>query len=373
MTDICALHLSHIISTHQIPQRLLSRVPSAKAGAPAQQLAAYDSESGCRGVIYHPNTTITNAGLKVLELAEAMRDIELEEGAQDEFNTPSVLTKNSEHARSVSETHSSPFAFVTETKRRARTVGGHDDTTELALQRARTRIQIYALEESPLRSSEMWQISIKMLCLGRNIQPQMQPFQNSGHPKMTSKIPVQLHDPPVAKKRHLKLSKPQPPRILSQRDTNSKTTSWSWGPDSNMDMIWPKPSGAPIPKMHEPTPREKSCRRRDFSRNNSVISTPTLPDPSDNSNHPLGPHYPQIRDYRTNLPCGFSADIWRRILAYAIDANDVMSSRQQRSMMDWAMDCETLRMEREHLGQTIAGQIWRVLDGTGCLTYDMDD
>jgi len=59
-------------------------------------------------------------------------------------------------------------------------------------------------------------------------------------------------------------------------------------------------------------------------------------------------------------------------MGYAADANGIMSVNQQRQMLGWAMDRNTLARERDNLGLPLAGQVWRVLEGTGCLAYEME-
>ena len=73
MTDACALHLSYIVSCHHIPDQLLQYVPPPKAGNPTQQMLAYDTVSGCSGIIYLPNSVLGPTGRKVLELSECER------------------------------------------------------------------------------------------------------------------------------------------------------------------------------------------------------------------------------------------------------------------------------------------------------------
>ena len=91
------------------------------------------------------------------------------------------------------------------------------------------------------------------------------------------------------------------------------------------------------------------------------IKTPEIPPEPQKPQHP----------YRTQLPCGFSEDAWRRIAAYYTDAHGVLSEGQQLSMLRWAMDRETLAQEKESLGKPKSAQIWKVLDSTGCLAYEM--
>ena len=77
------------------------------------------------------------------------------------------------------------------------------------------------------------------------------------------------------------------------------------------------------------------------------------------------------KGYRSELPCQLPEDVWRRVIAFAAGADGVMSVGQQRSMLQYAMDLKTLSKENEQLGLTRANQIWKVLEATGCLSYEM--
>ena len=95
MTDICALHLSYIIAHHHKPDQLLTRVPPAKSGFHAQQLIEYDTQSQCKGIIYLPNGALGNTGLKVLELADIIRNMPLDGAAEEDpedLHTPGKST-----------------------------------------------------------------------------------------------------------------------------------------------------------------------------------------------------------------------------------------------------------------------------------------
>lgn len=58
-------------------------------------------------------------------------------------------------------------------------------------------------------------------------------------------------------------------------------------------------------------------------------------------------------------------------MAIAAGAEDIMSEAQQRLVLRWAMDRGTLGRERETLGLKESAQIWKVLEGMGCLAYEM--
>ena len=76
-------------------------------------------------------------------------------------------------------------------------------------------------------------------------------------------------------------------------------------------------------------------------------------------------------DYRSRLPCGFPERVWSRILAYAVDAQGLLSQSQQESVLRYAMDKSSLRKERDALGLKEGAQKWHVLEDMDCLAYEM--
>lgn len=49
-----------------------------------------------------------------------------------------------------------------------------------------------------------------------------------------------------------------------------------------------------------------------------------------------------------------------------------MGRTQQSNVLRWAVDRRTLARELESLGKPESAQIWKVLDGMGCLAYEVD-
>lgn len=63
--------------------------------------------------------------------------------------------------------------------------------------------------------------------------------------------------------------------------------------------------------------------------------------------------------------------VWQRIVAFAAVAHDILSEEQQKSVVQYAQDRRTLVAEMEVLGKPESVQIWRTLEGMGCLAYEM--
>jgi hypothetical protein len=69
MTDSGALHLSYVLAHHYYPQQLMCQL---KPGI-ATQLDKYNHRTHCWGLVYVPNEGLTDAGVKLLALAEDAR------------------------------------------------------------------------------------------------------------------------------------------------------------------------------------------------------------------------------------------------------------------------------------------------------------
>lgn len=369
MTDICALHLSYIIAHHHKPSQLLARVPPAKAGLHAQQLIEYDTQSQCQGIIYLPNATLGNTGLKVLELAETIRDMPLDGTAEEDaegLHTPGKLSTIPRRA----STFNCTAPLVSSSKRRQslmsaediiqaeKAISAHNVTN---LDRARTRIQGDALQEAGPLSNDLWRVALRLLCLGRDIQVQE---KKEPPPVPKAKAPV-IKTLSVPGPRLKSLTpKPSIP-LTSERDANRPVVPW--GKFTQKSSYIPQTLNIPPTSLQQTT---FGGREKLPPVDNKNIQTQALVHTANPSRTVSLSAKNKI--YRTRLPCGFSEDVWRRIIGLAAGADGIMSEDQQRSMLSWAMNRKTLSKESEILGLTLASQIWRVLEGTGCLTYDMD-
>lgn len=339
MRETCALYLSYIVVRHNMPEQLLTRVPAAKAGPPTQHLLAYDNETRCRGIIYLPNPQLGVAAMKVLDLSEAVREGHFDDKDPEENSEGVSPILNSANAtRKVSEPRGSPAVAG----RRRSTLStastdhgrhGNKSGISIELDRARSRIQGSILEEYGPGSNNLWRVALKMMTLSRDIRPVIEKKQLA-----------------IEAGRLEGLKSPNSPYVTSRRP--SSTT--------------PLASKSP----NQPITTSFGQWRLDNSRLVPVTTTKPSPIKLSPPPSPLSSTVPKV-PYRTLLPCGFSEEVWRRIMAIAAGAEDVMSEAQQRSVLRWAMDRGTLSKERESLGLKDSAQIWKVLEGMGCLAYKM--
>ena len=343
MTETCALHLSYVVAHHGLPEQLLSHVPAAKAGLPAQQLSAYDHIPRCRGVIYNLNPDLGPAGMKVLDLAESVRESYLiKEDQEVDGDAPEIESSQAKlgaNSRRVSDPRTS---LTTAIRRRTNSLAAGTNQLSLTtrsnvnieLDRARSRIQGNTLQDAGVGSNDLWQAALKMLLLGRDIRPSIK------------------KEPPSKR-----MCLTQDPKLANLVSKSSRI------PSSQINPLAPKNPNQPI------NPNFSQWRLENSRLVPVITPEPLFKKPSP----PVSPlAKPQGPPYKTQLPCGFSKDVWQRIIAFATGAHAILSRTQQRSMLDWAMDRRTLIKEKESLGLKESAQIWKVLEATGCLAYEIN-
>ncbi|KAL8699696.1 MAG: hypothetical protein Q9201_005858 [Fulgogasparrea decipioides] len=351
INDGAALHLSYVISRHHLPDRLLRHVPSTKASHHIQQMDYYDNKTGCQGIVYLPNSEISSPGSKMLELSENVR-ASLLDGDQPPPSPeyPRAHTRKTSAARKPSATHASPFTTATGPRRRSGTKRELEKLTEceaikVELDRARSRIQGETLKEAGVQSHDLWRTSLQMLVFCRTLCPLRQEELHAlPKPQQVKPGAVQLvHDPdfptlPKSKKPFVGYLDPFSPALAAE-NTNASVT--------------PK-SKKPLPKLKTATPSPLSL----------TTTSPTSASPKTR----MQQHNP----YRSDLLFGLSEAAWARIIGYHVGAKRYMNERQQCSVLKWAVDRRTLTREMESLGKPESVQIWKVLEGMGCLAYESD-
>ena len=374
MNDAAALYLSYVIVDHHDPKALLTRVPPAKAGPEQQQLDAYD-ESQCRGIIYLPNTRISKHGMKVLNLAERERvrfsETLSSRGSNGSLDTYVQTTETAEHGRGPPLLRDHPTTGI-HGRRASGSTSGYLASSGIPakamndLDRARSRIQGEELEKTGQYGNDLWRKAMNMLCLCREIQPS----PNKEAPRATQPRFQAITDPSLAKE----FPPLRPPSPVKPRKPIIKSLDVPGFPSKKT-----KPLGSLLP-LGNVNPNQTLLPRSHHMRKASLSEVPTTstviaPTPlpiTANTKIMKALAGANTKIYRSKLPCGFSEEMWWRILGQAAGAPGTLSETQQRSVLAWAIDRDTLRRGREWLGEKEGNQIWHVLDGMGCLAYEFD-
>ncbi|KAI4195106.1 MAG: hypothetical protein LQ346_003530 [Caloplaca aetnensis] len=356
LTDAGALHLSYIVSSHHHPGRLIPYVPPARSSLHIQQLEYYNSKTGCQGIIYLPNLAIGTPGFKVLELSEGARFSLLD----DDRPTPlpeamQLQSRNISTPRKTSLTHSSPSTAAAGARRRSGTKGEHDDFTDgeavsAELDRARSRIQGNVLRDDGVQSHDLWRTALGMLNLCRMLCPLRKEEQSR------SQTPI-VHEVKVSTAQQF--DTPEFPALPKQH--------------GKPFVGYLDPFAPPLAQKSPNMPITPSVK----SKKHPLRLKTATPSPLSMATSPTSPGSPgtsalQAKSYRSDLPAGLPGEAWSRIMGLYVQADRFMTRNQQRNVLRWATDRRTLGKELESLGKPESAQIWKVLDGMGCLAYEGD-
>ena len=344
MNDVCALHLSYVLASHHLPTRLLSLVPPAKAGPSAQKIDAYNMRSKCQGIIYLPNDRLTAAGTKVLEFSELARANLIEDGSyNDTMAEAETIPKVDSTPRRASETPSNIHPSTSGHRRRTASMGVAElDTYRYGstdLDRARSRIQGDTLRDVGPSSNDLWRASLKFLSLARILL--VQGVSNSAVSQQSA-LEAEIRQLPS---RH---------GHLIRATTNKSSGMIPLAPKNpNQALNVKLPSRSK--ESFLPPQLQMTSVVSPSLRNARIISS--LRDPNQSYR---GPYIGQLHQAQ-----------WARIIALAADAVGIVGQTQQKAILAQAIDMGSLGKEREHLGKSGSAQIWKALEGMGCLAYEM--
>lgn len=371
----CALHLSYLLASHHLPATLLPCVPPAKAGPQQQALDAYDLSGSCQGIVYLPNEPLGPTGTRLLELAEIAREGLLLAGAYDEEGGEEEQLPGLNHTRQrlpsdaglhISLPTSStvpgpaPPHMRTPSRRRASAVSIASHTTTQTssgvleplsgwqgeLERTRNKVQGNTLREHGAHRVELWSVALKLLTRVRQVvlerpsRYSAAAYGRNGTGKNVGKKvlewPMSPHFP--------RLPTPTAARVVAAESTPAKASA--------VRVRSGRGGASTVQLQHGGVPKTPSPTK-------SKSQLPATPDRSHADAGAGG----------ATLPIA----IWTRCLRDAIDPTGILSQRQVERVVDWARRRETLKRDEEVVGKLESTQVWRVLEGVGCLVFEVDE
>ena len=221
---------------------------------------------------------------------------------------------------------------------------GEHSTHGSEVHRIRHKIQGNVLQDAGISSNYLWSAAFKMLAIGRSIL-----------------IPKKPPKPQAPTKATQELKAPSAPEFKTPVWRPLTLTITPLSLKSSNQTISPK-----VELRRKVSNSLKSGLKSAIALPESPLLSPK--DGTANKKQKITFNEP----YRKNLPCGFSEDAWRRILASASGADEILSKSQQLSVVRYTMDRGTLDKEQESLGLKQSAQIWKVLERMACLNYEMN-
>jgi hypothetical protein len=372
-TDCAILFLSYILPVHATPELLMPYFSPPKLGNQAEILEAYYT-TNCRGIVYRPNDKLSLFSQRLLECAEARREgktLKIMETETNPYTGKVQLRRNSNANMSP---HSAPnlrekVAWVLIPK--------NPDPPAPELERARSKIQGVILRESGPHSVTLWTTALKMLVLARLIMfdPNAGPYE--GQPRLSRRRDITPvfgsaspfttfagqhggHSPPVTPTR-------RPANVLGCPATDTQTwpsigsghLARPQGQDRFSPPVWGLSAATRFPKLELELATIPDAEELVVPRLTKPVEAPPSPAPSEG-----------FLAVGFDLPGNLPQNLWRNIIAMAADPDELLSTKQQRNIFNWAKTRDTLERERELIGKLRSLQIWRVLDGMECLAYE---
>ncbi|KAL8674417.1 MAG: hypothetical protein Q9168_001209 [Polycauliona sp. 1 TL-2023] len=363
MTDAAALQFSYVLACHHLPDRLLKQVPPPKPGHQLQILDAYDNESGCQGLIYLPNEHISSPGHRMLELSENARQVLLDDGWPTQSPDYSQIHFNkSPSSRNPSTTYSISSVPASGSRRRSGTRGEQQELTgsealHVELDRARSRIQGNILKDIGVQSNGIWRTALGLLAICRILCPRKPPPKEEVQVTIAEEVHISPPPPPPVQDTAQIANDSAFPALPKVRTKPFVGYLDPWAP--------PLASKSPnIPTTPQPKRQPLKIKTTTPSPFPTGTASPTAVSPK-TGGLPVQP-------YRSELPGGLPDKAWARIMGEHLAADRFMSQTQQRNVLSWAVDRRTLAKEMESLGKPESAQIWKVLEGMGCLAYEGD-
>lgn len=358
LTDKAALFLSYILPIHPTPDRLLRYLPPTRPGFQSEILDRYDHFSGCSGIVYQKNEQFTSMGLKVLELAEHIRDATL---------YPTSVPPRSRQVSDISNTPLTPLRPRKESLSSPLSHSPHINYgTAVELERARSKIQGALLKESGAGSIEVWRTALRMLAISRTILFDKgntgSDYFSFGGRSLNFSSPTRSGFSslsPVSFSLHAScLSHPQNANFQQHHPHILDVPAWD---SLNLATIGDSTQRKDTSNPPSPTRTNFASSVNAFEQEEGQQKGPEGEQKGPDEK-PKGP-----KDLPGNLP----EDIWVQIITLATDHKDILSAKQRRNVVGWARTSDTLERERELAGKPKPVQVWRLLEGLECLSCEI--
>lgn len=351
MTKACAFHLSVILLEHHHPDALLNFLPSGKSLSPPQ----VEDDVQCHGIVYMPNENFEKAGKRLIDLAEILR--------QEVFESDSDSDESSSQAAAPGATIPGPYSlrlgWDEEKSAERREMRQRHQTI---LGRYKKLLLLDVLKEDGLHSAEIWSVAFNMMVVSRAIllEDQFRPVKAS----------TEISDEDEASKEIAA------PEVSTGPTLSQELLSGRFIEDDELPLFAPERDDFDI---NFPAIQDNDCFPYLPSQMQmATVLRPSTPEPTGGN----GRKKPHSNGHGRSAPAcsstsaarefgrfGLPMEIWRVIIAKAVGAEGILSEEQQRTIMRYASDWNSLDQERSVQGAAENQQIWKILESVGCFAY----
>jgi hypothetical protein len=328
MTSGSAVLLSTTLTMHRPPERLLAYLPGGKA------LTLPDSARCSKGIVWLPNETLGSPARELLKMTEKLGR------AGSDIESEGNLYDDTDPLRFPGPSHGAVDVQQRQMRKKL----------DLEYTRLTKRVRIDVLNSEGVHSAEIWSAALKMMVWCRAIL---------------------LDD----RDRHLGEGLQVGGRAMDHEHQ-------MMNPDAHESEIGPFHPGTENFDTHFPSLRNKtgssSTSTSPLRKKDTTNITTTLPFhpklPSSGSakglNHVASNSTPHLQSRKQNWRFDLPMDVWCQIIALSVGAEGILDRAQQRQIMSYATNWDSLAQEMSVQGAPDYQQIWKILESVGCFTYN---
>ncbi|GFN18504.1 hypothetical protein AtubIFM55763_000634 [Aspergillus tubingensis] len=378
LSNTSALHLQSMLRAQHTPEHLLKFLPQGKSVTLPQ------TASLCKSIIWRPTNDLPPYTVRLLEVAESLRDVVSDTEAEGQsINDENDGKEYASRGRNKGQDHDEKPANQV----------GNDLKTEYA--RLCKRVQLEAIKIEGVHSSTLWSTALKMMLISRTIL-----LDDDNRPRSDSKVggtdvennvrvdegekeaeSIQGDDSSSDGPNYAHVEFVEPRNRTRVRFVEPNTGAYSY-PGEDIAHIGPPvtntaPEGAgqragPSYSRYEafvsefPTPQEAY---EPSASMNAAVATEVMQIPSaaSSSSGTRSRNPDEDRVLRFDVPL----KVWRRTIAYVVGANGLLDNEQQNCILKYAASWEALEHAQTFQGAEEHQQIWKLLQTLDCFNYSV--
>ncbi|XRM40774.1 hypothetical protein ABZX51_004083 [Aspergillus tubingensis] len=367
-----------MLRAQHTPEHLLKFLPQGKSVTLPQ------TASLCKSIIWRPTNDLPPYTVRLLEVAESLRDVVSDTEAEGQsINDENDGKEYASRGRNKGQDHDEKPANQV----------GNDLKTEYA--RLCKRVQLEAIKIEGVHSSTLWSTALKMMLISRTIL-----LDDDNRPRSDSKVggadvennvrvdegekeaeSIQGDDSSSDGPNYAHVEFVEPRNRTRVRFVEPNTGAYSC-PGEDIAHIGPPvtntaPEGAgqragPSYSRYEafvsefPTPQEAY---EPSASMNAAVATEVMQIPSaaSSSSGTRSRNPDEDRVLRFDVPL----KVWRRTIAYVVGANGLLDNEQQNCILKYAASWEALEHAQTFQGAEEHQQIWKLLQTLDCFNYSV--
>ncbi|PGH02717.1 hypothetical protein AJ80_08814 [Polytolypa hystricis UAMH7299] len=328
-TNADAFHMWNMILSHHHPDELFKSLPPGKSATPMDETAKNN------GIVYMPNDQLPPLGKQLLDLGYGLR----------------ILTSDdAETSSTESEDENDEEDLVSDIIKKREIRRKH----QVEMERVKNRVLLDIFKKSGFRSGEIWSVAFDMMVTARAL------LLNDTD-RLMAMGPVE--------------EGPRGRSYSIQEEPEEEASLSSLAPEKETSVVeWPTLESAleALKLGGSPTKGNNGANAAKFRGRFPRNASPSM-SLQNFSRLRAGSTSSQTGRSRSMIPrtnrFGLPLALWRRIIADATGAGEILDTQQQMQVLRYAADWGSVKQELRLRGALEYEQIWKILSSMGCLSY----